>query len=159
MNTKSKYLVGLATAAALAVTLTACGGAASGADAPAASSSATKAPATKAKAPARPKPKAYAPAKTDATASIKQLSKQCFGEVGCQLTYKVLVKSNPASTPKSGTLTVYYTVKGDDSGPAEDNVEVDLSEGNAEGFESMASTASKNVKLTVKVTNVEYSKI
>jgi hypothetical protein len=157
MNTKSKYLVGLATAAALAVTLTGCGGAASGADAPAASSSATKAPATKA--PARPKPKAYAPAKTDATASIKQLSKQCFGEVGCQLTYKVLVKSNPASTPKSGTLTVYYTVKGDDSGPAEDNVEVDLSEGNAEGFESMASTASKNVKLTVKVTNVEYSKI
>jgi hypothetical protein len=157
MNTKSKYLVGLATAAALAVTLTGCGGAASGADAPAASSSATKAPATKA--PAKPKPKAYAPAKTDATASIKQLSKQCFGEVGCQLTYKVLVKSNPASTPKSGTLTVYYTVKGDDSGPAEDNVEVDLSEGNAEGFESMASTASKNVKLTVKVTNVEYSKI
>jgi hypothetical protein len=71
----------------------------------------------------------------------------------------VLVKSNPASTPKSGTLTVYYTVKGDDSGPAEDNVEVDLSEGNAEGFESMASTASKNVKLTIKVTNVEYSKI
>jgi hypothetical protein len=157
MNTKSKYLVGLATAAALAVTLTGCGGAASGADAPAASSSATKAPATKA--PAKPKPKAYAPAKSDATASIKQLSKQCFGEVGCQLTYKVLVKSNPASTPKSGTLTVYYTVKGDDSGPAEDNVEVDLSEGNAEGFESMASTASKNVKLTVKVTNVEYSKI
>jgi hypothetical protein len=157
MNTKSKYLVGLATAAALAVTLTGCGGAASGADAPAASSSATKAPATKA--PAKPKPKAYAPAKSDATASIKQLSKQCFGEVGCQLTYKVLVKSNPASTPKSGTLTVYYTVKGDDSGPAEDNVEVDLSEGNAEGFESMASTASKNVKLTIKVTNVEYSKI
>jgi hypothetical protein len=158
MNTKSKYLVGLATAAALAVTLTGCGGAASGStDEPAASSSATKAPATKV--PAKPKPKSYAPAKTDATASIKQLSKQCFGEVGCQLTYKVLVKSNPASTPKSGTLTVYYTVKGDDSGPAEDNVEVDLSEGNAEGFESMASTASKNVKLTVKVTNVEYSKI
>jgi heat shock protein HslJ len=171
MNTKSKYLVGLATAAALAVTLTGCGGAASGAQhasdtsaTPAASAPAdpvtTDAPTDEPTDPATDEPTkapAYHPSKSDAELSLKQTSKECFGSAGCNVGYKVKVAIDKATLPDSGTLTVYYTVKGGESGPVEDNVDLDLADGTYDSYENSVSTKSKSTKLSVVVTSVEYS--
>lgn len=99
----------------------------------------------------------YTPTKSDVELTLKQTSKKCYGSAGCNVGYKVKAAIDAATLPSEGTLTVYYTIKGSDDGAVEDSIDLDLSEGTYDSDEDMVSTSSKSKKLTIKVTDIEYS--
>ena len=60
--------------------------------------------------------------------------------------------------PNSGEVEVTYKVLGPENGPESDSFNITLDDGQYEKpWEEYTSTRSSNVKLSVKVTDVEYS--
>lgn len=103
-------------------------------------------------------PETYVPSKDDVTLTIKQTRKKCYGYgIGCNVSIKVNGAIDFDATPDEGTLTVYYTIKGDEDGPIEDMMDFDLSEGTYYPNTEIIGTRSKGTKITVQVTDLEYS--
>ncbi|MFE6788104.1 hypothetical protein ACFVFF_38260 [Streptomyces sp. NPDC057680] len=96
-----------------------------------------------------------APGAQDFTMTLKTTSKQCFGSAGCNITvepnlsYGGLLPLNPGKT-----YSITYEVLGSEDGAVIQTME--LSDQTSLTFRSTTvSTASRGVKLTAKVTDVE----
>lgn len=93
------------------------------------------------------------PTKADFKLTLKQLSKQCFGSAGCNVSYRVLVNySGPALDPDA-TYDVLYRVAGGEDGPVDNRLTVNDGQSSVDE-EEMVSTRSSKTKLTVVVTDV-----
>jgi hypothetical protein len=96
--------------------------------------------------------------KSDIELRIKTLRKKCSGS-GCDVTYRVVVDgAHKNDWPNTGDVEVSYAVTGPVGGPEYGSVWIWLEyETYEEPWEKATSTRSRSVKLTVKVTDVEYS--
>lgn len=104
-------------------------------------------PATTTKAPAAtPKP-------SDFTLTVKTLSKQCFGEAGCNVTYRVDVAYGGPTLDPGTTWAVTYEVRGVEDGPQINTMTVRGTKA-ATDEEEFASTPSASTKLKAIVTDV-----
>lgn len=102
-----------------------------------------------------PTPVYSSPSPSDFTITVKVLSKQCFGDAGCDLTYRAELAMNlPAgSLDPSVTYDVTYEVDGGDSGPQIDTLQVTGDQYTQPGTQAI-STGSQGQQLTAKVTDV-----
>ncbi len=134
---------------ALCTTLTACGGEPAATSAkPAAPDHTYVAPTNVVPTLAHPTPKP-----SDFTLRLKTLSKQCFGNAGCNITYRVQA-SWSASLDPAQTYEVSYEVRGAEDGPILGTIDVTGDQYETED-ENMAGTTGKGKKLSVVVTGVE----
>lgn len=101
-------------------------------------------------------PADYTPKKSDVELKLKTKDKQCFGSAGCNVTVEPRVTLD-TGIPDTGTLTIYYTIRGAEDGALEGNIEVDLSDKTYTRDEPTVSTSGSGKKLTIKVTDVEYT--
>jgi hypothetical protein len=102
-----------------------------------------------------PTPPPVTPTAKDFKLSIKVLSKECLGDAGCNVEYRVNLKYvGTATLPDDSSYEVTYAVHGDESGPQTDTITTHGME-YEQPYENMASTPSSATKLTVKVTGVE----
>jgi len=96
------------------------------------------------------------PKKGDFEVTLKVLSKECFGDAGCNLTYRAkLSQSLPTGALDPDiTYDLTYVVHGDESGPQTETMYItgDQYEQPSEG---LAQTPSSGTKLTVTVTKLE----
>src|SRR6266705_2303930 len=96
------------------------------------------------------------PKKGDFEVTLKVLSKECFGDAGCNLTYRAkLSQSLPTGAlDPDVTYDLTYVVHGDESGPQTETMYItgDQYEQPSEGI---AQTATSGTKLTVTVTKIE----
>jgi len=96
------------------------------------------------------------PKKGDFEVTLKILSKECFGDAGCNLTYRAkLSQSLPTGAlDPDVTYDLTYVVHGDESGPQTETMYItgDQYEQPSEGI---AQTATSGTKLTVTVTKIE----
>lgn len=103
-----------------------------------------------------PGPVYVTPTVRDFTVTLKILDKQCFGDAGCNITFRPVLSMARASGSFDPDVTydVTYVVRGGDSGPQTATLTVtgDQYEQPSEDF---ISTASQAQKLTVKVAAVE----
>jgi hypothetical protein len=102
-----------------------------------------------------PKPSYVTPTPADFRITLKTLTKQCFGEAGCNVTFRpVLAQELPkGSFDPAVTYDVTYTVTGDESGPQTDTLYV-TGDQYQEPMEGIASTPSSSTSLTVKIESV-----
>ena len=127
------------------------------ASAPASSTRAPKPASEPTEAPTTEAPAGYRPHKSDWKVAVKVKQKQCFGEVGCNVTVTIdpqYVGSQPL--PDSGTIEVTYEISGDVAGPVVGTFTVDGGQASYDK-ETYMSTASSGVKPKAKVTDVTYS--
>lgn len=99
--------------------------------------------------------------KSDIKLHVKVLSKKCYGYgIGCNVTYRVKVDGAYMDDwPKSGEVEVSYRVTGLEDGPEDDSFMITLDDGQYEKpWEASSSTRSRGTKLSVRVTDVEFSK-
>lgn len=96
--------------------------------------------------------------KSDIELRIMTLRKKCSGS-GCDVTYRVVVdRADTDDWPKTGAVDVSYEVTGPEGGPEYGTVWIWLEdESYEEPWEKVTTTRSSSAKLTVKVTDVEYS--
>ncbi len=96
------------------------------------------------------------PTKGDFEVTLKVLSKECFGDAGCNLTYRAkLSQSLPTGALDPDiTYDLTYVVHGDESGPQTETMYItgDQYEQPSEG---LAQTPSSGTRLTVTVTKIE----
>jgi len=96
------------------------------------------------------------PTKGDFQVTLKVLSKECFGDAGCNLTYRAkLSQSLPTGALDPDiTYDLTYVVHGDESGPQTETMYItgDQYEQPSEG---LAQTPSSGTRLTVTVTKLE----
>jgi len=96
------------------------------------------------------------PKKGDFEVTLKILSKECFGDAGCNLTYRAkLSQSLPTGALDPDiTYDLTYVVHGDESGPQTETMYItgDQYEQPSEG---LAQTPSSGTRLTVTVTKIE----
>jgi hypothetical protein len=98
--------------------------------------------------------------KSDIKLHVKTLRKKCFGYgYGCNVTYRVVVDGADMSDwPKEGEVEVSYKVTGGKDGPESDSFVITLDDEQYEKPREESTTVrSRSTKLTVKVTDVEYS--
>jgi hypothetical protein len=98
--------------------------------------------------------------KSDIKLHVKTLSKKCYGYgVGCNVTYRVVVDgADKSDWPKEGEVEVSYKVTGGKDGPESDSFVITLDDEQYEKpWEEASTVRSRSTKLTVKVTEVEYS--
>lgn len=98
--------------------------------------------------------------KSDIKLHVKILSKKCYGYgIGCNVTYRVKVDGAYMDDwPKSGEVEVSYKVTGLEDGPEDDSFMITLDDGQYEKpWEESSSTRSRGTKLSVRVTDVEFS--
>jgi hypothetical protein len=98
--------------------------------------------------------------KSDIDLRVKTLSKKCYGYgAGCLVEYRVVVDGAYMDDwPETGDVEVSYKVTGPKDGPEEDSFMITLEDGQYEKpWEESTSTRSRSTKLTVKVTDIEYS--
>jgi hypothetical protein len=114
---------------------------------------------------AQPKPKPSPAAKastftagpSDFQVSLKVLKRECFGDQGCNYTYRIQPQYVGAvPLPDTGTVEVSYQVLGDEGGPIDNTFTVENGTASYDKTES-ASTNRNSVKLKVKVTDVSYT--
>lgn len=98
---------------------------------------------------------AYAvPTKSDFRITLKILSKDCFGDAGCNVTYRPqLAQIAGGELDPTTTYDITYEVRGGDDGAQVDTLE--LTGGQYQSGEGVASTASAGVKLTAVITSVD----
>lgn len=108
----------------------------------------TEAPVATEAEPAYPTPKP-----SDFELSVKTLTKQCFGEAGCALTYRVVADWGPTYDP-SIDYELTYRVTGPEDGAQIDTMTITGDEYNTTK-EQEASTSSKYTPLKVSVVSVE----
>ena len=102
-------------------------------------------------------PAGYSPKASDWKVGVKVKEKQCFGEVGCNVTVAIDPQYVGSQTlPDSGTIEVTYEISGDESGPVVGSFTV---EGGQVSYDKTTdlSTANSGVKPKAKVTDVSYS--
>jgi hypothetical protein len=133
----------------------AAGAAGSGTKQKVTAASAPVAPAAKAPAaPAAPvAPAAYVPTTSDFKLSLKVLSSQCFGEAGCNVTYRIKVGYTGQPLDPDQTYEVTYEVRGGESGPQVNTLTVSGTDVTTDK-EEIISTSSTHYRLTVRVTDV-----
>jgi hypothetical protein len=98
--------------------------------------------------------------KSDIKLHVKILRKKCFGYgYGCNVTYRVVVDGADMSDwPKEGEVEVTYKVTGGKDGPESDSFVITLDDEQYEKpWRETSTIRSRSTKLTVKVTDVEYS--
>ena len=100
-----------------------------------------------------PAPTAATPAPADFKLAVKILSKQCFGDIGCSITFRVVATYSGASLAPDASWRVLYVVTGDESGPITNSFTVTGDKVEYQSEES-ASTKSAAVQLTARVTEV-----
>jgi hypothetical protein len=111
------------------------------------------APDTEEPAPVEPPPATVGP--KNFKVGVKILKKQCFGEAGCNVTYKIKPEwAGPGEYP-GGDAVVTYEVSGLED-EAISTFTVDDS-GTAQFEEEYGSTTTSTVKLKAKVTEVEHT--
>lgn len=95
------------------------------------------------------------PLPLDFTVTIKVLSKQCFGQAGCDLTYRPELSTSLPSSVINPSITydVTYEVDGSSDGPQTDTMEVTGGQYRSAGVQ-VAQTDSAAVVLTARVTSV-----
>lgn len=96
---------------------------------------------------------AAAPLPADFRITVKELSKQCFGEAGCNITFRIDVAYGGTPLPEDKEYRVVYTVTGDTSGPQKNSFTL-RGEQVEYPSEEYASTRTSAVKLVAKVTEV-----
>lgn len=102
-------------------------------------------------------PEQYEPQKSDFRVSLKKKGKECFGPAGCLVSYEVRVKGNSAY-PSEGYVTIYYKIKGDEDGPIEGSIELDMSD---EGSyyvprHTLSIPGQSEARVKLVVTDIEY---
>ncbi len=97
-------------------------------------------------APVQPKP-------SDFELTIKTLSKQCFGEAGCNVTFRIEVGYDGPTLDPSTTWEVTYEIRGPEDGTQVNTLTVTGDQSSVDQ-EEMASTKSASVKLKAVVTDV-----
>lgn len=91
--------------------------------------------------------------KSDYKATLKVLSKQCFGSAGCNVEARIqLAIVTPDADGKAAEIQV--TVKGDESGPVVETISVD-EDGNYSAPSVSLSTRRSSTKVTAVVTGAE----
>lgn len=164
---RHKVLTGLLALVALLVVLGGIGAAIGGQDPDpagskpitAATSSATSTPAaTQETTPPPPPPvNSYGePKASDFTLSVRTTSKECFGEAGCIVEYKVTAKYDGPELDPSKSYDVTYHVSGPEDGGQDDTFTV-TGDSYELPLEQSAQTPSSGTRLRVKVTGVSES--
>lgn len=102
--------------------------------------------------PPPPEPTYATPKPVDFKLTVKELSKECFGSAGCNITYRVFVAYSGKPLDPSKTWEVLYEVKGGDE-PLTNTLTVTGAESSVDE-EEFISTKSKNDKLSAVVTEV-----
>jgi hypothetical protein len=106
--------------------------------------------------PTAEKPAAWNPKPKDFKLGIKVTKKECFGEAGCNILYKIsLDYLGNQKLPAEGTTDITYQVDGAED-PIIGTITLD-GEGKFSANEESASTTSSSKKLTAKVTEVDYN--
>jgi hypothetical protein len=95
------------------------------------------------------------PKPADFKLTVKTLSKQCFGEAGCNLTFRVEAGWDATYDPDK-TYEVVYEVRGGESGPQVNTMSVTGDNYDRPQEESIGTSSAKR-KLTAVVTSVEES--
>lgn len=100
------------------------------------------------------------PSADDFTLKLKTTSKHCFGSAGCNVTVEPdgdeTSYNNPIPLDPSATIYITYEIRGDESGPVTETMEV-TDGGTMEYTPTSLSTTSNGVKVTAKVTSVRVS--
>ena len=105
--------------------------------------------------PTEADPSTYVPSKDHVEVSLKRTSKMCFGTAGCNVEVKVRMNIDKAAVPHTGTLTVYYKIKGSEDA-VEGTLEADLEDMTYTQESEDLSTPRTGTKVGVKVTDIEY---
>ena len=105
--------------------------------------------------PVSSSPTFLVPTKDNYRISLKILTKDCFGEAGCNVSYRPQLTETFAqgSTDPSVTYDVTYVVSGGQSGEQIDTIQVTGDQ--YQSTDGFTQTASSTTKLTVKITDVE----
>jgi hypothetical protein len=93
------------------------------------------------------------PKASDFELTVKTLSKQCFGEAGCNITFRVEVAYGGPKLDPGTTWEVTYEIRGPEDGPQVNTLTVTGDQSSVDQ-EEMASTRSSSVKLRAVVTDV-----
>lgn len=96
------------------------------------------------------------PTVKDFTITLKILDKQCFGDAGCNITYRPVLTMNlmPADLDPSASYDITYVVRGGSSGPQTGTL-IATGDQYQQPSEEFTDTPSQGTKLTVKITTVE----
>lgn len=98
-------------------------------------------------------PPAVAPKPSDFELTVKTLSKQCFGEAGCNITFRIEVGYDGPTLDPDTTWEVTYEVRGPEDGTQINTLTV-TGDQSSVNQEEMASTKSSATKLKAVVTDV-----
>ena len=90
--------------------------------------------------------------KDDFDVRLKVVSKQCYGDIGCNVVVRVRLAGSENARGLASDVTV--TITGDDGGPVTETISVD-EEGKYDMPEVMLSTPRSSTKIKAKVTEVE----
>ena len=98
-------------------------------------------------------PPTVQPKPSDFELTVKTLSKQCFGDAGCNITFRVEVAYGGPTLDPSTTWEVTYEIRGPEDGTQVNTLEVTGDQSSVDQ-EEIASTKSASVKLKAVVTDV-----
>jgi hypothetical protein len=100
-----------------------------------------------------PSAAAYVPKAADYHLTLTTLERECYGDVGCNVTYRVAVKYTGPDLDPTATYEVRYRVTGGDSGPVDNRLTTtgDVATTDAEEYIS----TPPSLRLRVKATGVE----
>ncbi|MCU1680916.1 MAG: hypothetical protein JWQ81_1655 [Amycolatopsis sp.] len=92
------------------------------------------------------------PKPSDFTATVKTMSKHCFGSAGCNVAVQPDLSYHGIADLTAMTCSITYNVSGDESGPT---IETGTTSGSQFSFtESLISTPSSKTKIAITVTDV-----
>lgn len=101
-------------------------------------------------------PATYVPKKSDWKVKVTTRKKQCFGSAGCNVTVKTEpVYVGDRALPDTGTIEVFYTLSGDESGPITESFTVTGGKVHYTEEEDL-STKSSGTKVKSKITDATY---
>jgi hypothetical protein len=112
------------------------------------------APATTPEVYSPPSPKYVVPTKRDLKITLKILTQDCFGDAGCNVSYRPqLTQLSVGDFDPSITYDVTYEVRGVEDGPQIDTMQMTGSK--YESSEGFASTASSGSRLSAVITSID----
>ena len=101
-------------------------------------------------------PATYVPKKSDWEVKVTTRKKQCFGSAGCNVTVKTdPIYMGDRALPDTGTIEVFYTLSGDESGPITESFTVTGGKVHYTEEEDL-STKSSGTKVKSKITDATY---
>jgi hypothetical protein len=96
---------------------------------------------------------AYVPKAADYHLTLTTLERECYGDAGCNVTYRVAVKYTGPDLDPTATYEVRYRVTGGDSGPQDNRLTTTGDVATTDAEEYISTPASP--RLHVKATGVE----